>query len=62
MTRRCHWCGRFYDSRTQSSIWCEANPKRGRGEKRWRDAHPARIIRIGVLKLKHNPWSQAQGN
>lgn len=28
--RKCHWCGKKYDPKTESSVWCEMNPNRGR--------------------------------
>lgn len=45
INRKCRWCKRQYDARTESSIWCEDNPHRGRGANR----RPKRIFRTLVL-------------
>lgn len=53
MKRICHWCGKPYDTRTASSIYCVSNPNRGRGAKRIKK----RIVVIGAMMLKPNPWA-----
>lgn len=52
MKRKCYWCGGSYDTRIQSSVWCERNPNRGRGAK----LVEKKIVCIGVIALKPNPW------
>lgn len=56
MIRKCQWCGNDYDTKHQSSIWCEDNPNRGRGEKRWRRGRKPRIATIGVMVQKPSPF------
>lgn len=55
--RRCKWCQRLYDPDKGSSIFCDDNPHRGRGAKRWyaRKRKPS-IVVIGALSLEPSPF------
>jgi hypothetical protein len=54
MIKTCHWCNEKYDTRIQSSMYCESNPKRESNLK-FRKMKPS-IVTIGVLVLPNRKF------
>jgi hypothetical protein len=49
MKRKCPHCDARYDtSKGESSVWCEKNPRRGRGGKRLKH----RVVKIPCLLVR----------
>ena len=51
MKLKCPWCRQIYDTKTESSVWCQQNPRRGHKKRK------PRIVRIGVLSMNKSPWA-----
>lgn len=57
MMRRCKWCGKYYDTKRGSSVWCDENPHRGRGAEQAKKSMTGRgrVVIGPVVVLKSNP-------
>ncbi len=60
MKRTCKYCGQSYDTEKGSQVFCDSNPNRGRGAKRWKPK-PS-LVTIGVLALPRSTFWPAESS